>query len=213
MYDQYFSKCPFCGSELSVNPRRGCPNCKMGDRNRSLKTLYDGLAPLLKKLNCLNLTADNVILSGNYFSSVENSVFRSRNHIDITKIERPDNTWDFIACNHVLEHVEDDKAAVYELVRTARKAVQITVPLTARAFCGVDYGAAIPEKHGHYRHYGADFGAWAKNLAPQCLVLATVSTDSITDTYDIGYLLCKDASFAERAFVRLRDVSVPTIVI
>jgi hypothetical protein len=205
--------CPFCGAELDNNPRRNCRKCNTSDRNRCVKQLYDALAPLLKNLCCLNLTADKAVLSGQYFASIENSIYRGKNHIDIQRIDRPNDVWDFTVCNHVLEHVENDKAAVRELVRTNRKAVQITVPVTTKAFSGIEYGAADPERDGHYRHYGADFGIRMKELVPHCRVLVTVQTDKATGNYDVAYLLVKDSVMAEHIFNLLRDFNTPCVVL
>ena len=38
--------------------------------------------------------------------------------MDITQIQFPDNSFDVIICNHVLEHIRDDRAAIAELYRT-----------------------------------------------------------------------------------------------
>ena len=40
--------------------------------------------------------------------------------IDITDIKFEDNSFDFILCNHVLEHVPDDRKAMSELYRVLR---------------------------------------------------------------------------------------------
>jgi SAM-dependent methyltransferase len=39
---------------------------------------------------------------------------------DITDIDAPDDSFDFILCSHVLEHVPDDRKAMRELVRVLR---------------------------------------------------------------------------------------------
>ena len=40
--------------------------------------------------------------------------------IDITDINFEDNFFDVIICNHVLEHIEDDRKAMRELLRVLR---------------------------------------------------------------------------------------------
>jgi SAM-dependent methyltransferase len=40
--------------------------------------------------------------------------------IDLTQIEFPDNCFDIIVCNHVLEHVPDDRKAMTELFRVLK---------------------------------------------------------------------------------------------
>lgn len=41
--------------------------------------------------------------------------------IDVSHIPYKDDTFDLIICNHVLEHVPDDKAAVSEIYRTLKE--------------------------------------------------------------------------------------------
>jgi len=52
-------------------------------------------------------------------------------NMDIQKIPYSDNEFDFISCDHVLEHVPDYQLAISELFRVIKKkgAVEITVPL------------------------------------------------------------------------------------
>ena len=41
-------------------------------------------------------------------------------HCDIQKLPFPDNSFDLILCNHVLEHIPDDRQAMRELFRVLR---------------------------------------------------------------------------------------------
>jgi ubiquinone/menaquinone biosynthesis C-methylase UbiE len=41
--------------------------------------------------------------------------------MDITHIEYPDESFDIILCNHVLEHVSDDKKAIGEFCRVLKR--------------------------------------------------------------------------------------------
>ncbi len=47
--------------------------------------------------------------------------FYADKHYDITKIEESDNSFDLIICYHILEHIEDDQAAMDELYRVLKK--------------------------------------------------------------------------------------------
>jgi ubiquinone/menaquinone biosynthesis C-methylase UbiE len=87
--------------------------------------------------------------------------------MDIQDIQYPDNTFDFIYCSHVLEHVPDDRKAIDELYRVLKpngKAL-IMVPLNRSLDKTLeDQSYNTPElrlKHyhqsDHLRYYGPDF--------------------------------------------------------
>lgn len=205
--------CPFCSTQLNNEARRTCYTCNTLDRNRCVLQCYESLRPLLSGFHCLNLTADEVILDRDYFLKVTNSVYLGQNHIDLQKIDLPDNSFDFTVCNHVLEHVRDDKIAIQELARVTRSAVQITVPVPTHFYRGTEYGAPDPDKYFHFRHYGADYGTRVKECVPHCEVLVAVLPDPPTGSFDTSYLVAKNRTFAENAFVHLRDAGIPCIVI
>ena len=41
--------------------------------------------------------------------------------LDVTDIKQPDKSFDFVICNHVLEHVDDEMAAMREIYRVLKK--------------------------------------------------------------------------------------------
>jgi len=53
--------------------------------------------------------------------------------VDITCLPMADGTYDFAIANHVLEHVDDDRAAMHELFRVLKPggAALLTVPMNA----------------------------------------------------------------------------------
>lgn len=81
---------------------------------------------------------------------------------DIQRLSFREESYSIIICNHVLEHVFDDKAALMELSRilTPNGIALITVPgdfdkETTRCF-------EQPDSNGHYRHYGMEIVAQMK---------------------------------------------------
>jgi SAM-dependent methyltransferase len=86
--------------------------------------------------------------------------------IDITKITFPDNYFDLIICNHVLEHVLDDRSAMKELYRVLSENgyCLVTLPIKEnQEFTFEDpsiTSASERKKHfgqwDHVRWYGMD---------------------------------------------------------
>lgn len=88
-------------------------------------------------------------------------------HWDVTDIPHPDGSFDLILCNHVLEHVSDDIAAMRELRRIlapAGEAILMSPIARDRAETLHDPAAATPQQRqarfgqeDHVRLYGADY--------------------------------------------------------
>ena len=87
--------------------------------------------------------------------------------MDLTAIQYPDNTFDAILCNHVLEHIPDDRKAMRELFRVLKPGgwAILQVPISLRLKSTYeDYAIFSPEKRekhfgqkDHVRIYGRDF--------------------------------------------------------
>lgn len=85
--------------------------------------------------------------------------------MDITNITFPDNTFDVIMCNHVLEHVPDDRKAMNELFRVLKPGGQaiLQTPMSNKAQTEEDLNITDPKKreqlygqNDHVRTYGMD---------------------------------------------------------
>jgi len=48
--------------------------------------------------------------------------------MSIYSLKYPDSSWDTVTCMHVLEHLQDDRKALFELLRVARERVIIVLP-------------------------------------------------------------------------------------
>jgi SAM-dependent methyltransferase len=87
-------------------------------------------------------------------------------HTDITKMGVTDGAFDFVMCNHVLEHIDDDAAAIAEFHRILGPGgtALITVPLDGGLACTyADPTIIAPERRtqhfgqfDHVRIYGRD---------------------------------------------------------
>ncbi len=112
-----------------------CPRCYSTDRDRLvflyLKNKTDIFEKKIKLLHiapegCLKallLSYPNIeYFTGDKYSKGYQGYYYDRDVIqmDITNIPYEDNKFDVIICNHVLEHITDDKAAMSELFRVLK---------------------------------------------------------------------------------------------
>lgn len=85
---------------------------------------------------------------------------------DITNLSFPDNSFDLIFCSHVLEHIENDRKAMSEILRVLKpgSTAIIQVPLYNIENTFEDYTINTPSERekkfgqwNHVRMYGKDF--------------------------------------------------------
>ena len=86
---------------------------------------------------------------------------------DICNLPFKENSFDFILCNHVLEHINDDKKAIKELYRVLNKngTAILQVPINQKSSKTFEYSSIVDkkeriEKFGQYDHirlYGLDY--------------------------------------------------------
>jgi SAM-dependent methyltransferase len=90
---------------------------------------------------------------------------RAKKVVDITDICFSDESYDYIVCNHVLEHIPDDKKAFSELYRVLKKGgtAFLSVPIKGKTTYE-DFSITDPDERtrhfgqfDHVRYYGMDF--------------------------------------------------------
>lgn len=177
-----------------------CTQCQSLERHRQLRYVYSQLpAHYLVELEVLQLSPD-IGVDQAWFKRYELSLFERDNSIDIENIDRADASYDLVVCNHVLEHVADDRRAMQELMRITRPTgfVQITVPTPYTQPATVDWGHPKPESNEHYRSYGKDFLLLFNQVVPQATVLQVEAVDPATGAGGYVYLWTRDKALVRQ---------------
>lgn len=128
--------CPVCGRSFSkflpygrINPRPNalCPNCLSLERHRLIWLYLKEKTPFFNsRLHVLHIAPEACFMrtfekqhAENYITAdIESPLAKVK--MDIHKIPFPENTFDVLLCNHVLEHVEDDLQAAREIHRVLK---------------------------------------------------------------------------------------------
>jgi predicted SAM-dependent methyltransferase len=157
-----------------------CPSCGSMDRERLLY-LYLKELPILKNedVKLLHMAPESSVrkfLSGIAkveYITADNNRADVEHYVDITEIDEPDNAFDMIICNHVLEHVYDDRKAMTELNRVLQPDGLAILQVPISKILETTYeDSSIKEptkrlrqfgQEDHVRIYGQDYTARLEN--------------------------------------------------
>lgn len=174
--------CPICenhfrkmlpyGNQGADN--RLCPSCLSLERHRLLWLYLKQRTEFFKApLKVLHVAPEQPFLKR--FKSLPNLDYTTADLIspiadlrmDIQNIPEQEKTYDVVICNHVLEHVEDDKAAMDEIYRVLKPGgwAILQVPINWSSESTYEDASitkpAEREKHfgqyDHLRYYGQDY--------------------------------------------------------
>ncbi len=135
-------ECPLCGGRyrrfmpygyVESRPNALCPRCLSLERHRLLWLWLERETDLLGRVAgggakflhvapevCLAKKFEKILPTENYITAdLESPLARVK--MDVQAIQFPDETFDVVFCNHVLEHVADDGLAMRELYRVTRQ--------------------------------------------------------------------------------------------
>ncbi|MBL8565402.1 MAG: methyltransferase domain-containing protein [Hyphomicrobiaceae bacterium] len=171
-------KCPCCGHEglfvsakRRVGPEMRCPNCASRPRDRFLSLVLRETGGDLSGKRIMHFAPEWPLfrqLKGEA-GYVGGDIIKRRNAnavVDITRIDFPADSFDYLICNHVLEHVPDHLLAMRECARVLRPdgIAFFSVPLDKRRsetwYPPEGMTVAEVEKvcgWDHKRLYGRDF--------------------------------------------------------
>lgn len=161
----------------------GCPRCGSTDRERLLYTYlkYEIRVFNNPSIKILHIAPEIILMRkfieggftnytcGDFFAEGQHANY-SRDivkHIDVQNMPFAEGSFDLIMCNHVLEHVFDEKKAMHELFRVLTSGGQaiLQVPISpildkTISDTAITDGATLEEKFGqkdHVRLFGKDY--------------------------------------------------------
>jgi hypothetical protein len=144
---------------MGVNPHFRCPWCNSSDKerlvwsylkfhtdflttNRSFSVLH--VAPERNTRNYFKSRSNVSYIAGDKFEGAEKYTaehYGGARYLDITNLhDFADGTFDLIICNHVLEHVLEDKKAMRELFRVLKPGGQaiVQVPISKKISISIE---------------------------------------------------------------------------
>ena len=170
-------ECPCCGWKgrrfhdyLEVGftvPQSVCPECDSHARHRLLFLWLEREYPLQDKSGVALVFAPEKALSPVWELASRLQIYtvdleaarKPSLRADMRQLPMTADSVDLIWCHHVLEHIEDDRAAMRELFRILRPSsgqLIVSVPMEPGTMTR-EYGFANSREAGHWRMYGDDF--------------------------------------------------------
>lgn len=153
---------------------RLCPNCLTLERHRLLWLyLKEKTNFFTEKIKVLHIAPEQPFIKR--FKKLENINYTTADlyspiadvKTDIRNMIFPDKTFDIILCNHVLEHIDDEKKALKELYRTLKPGAYaiLQVPIDYSREKTYEDKNIVTEKerekhfgqYDHLRIYGKDY--------------------------------------------------------
>lgn len=172
---------PICGGRFSAllptrkgRPNAWCPRCGSAERHRLLWLYLERETTVLREpVRVLHMAAEPGLsrrlsaLPTVDYTSADLFDTQSTVRADITDLPFEDGSFDVVLCNHVLEHIDDDRLAMRELARVLAPGGQAIMqhPVdTGREHTYEDPSVTDPAErdrlffqHDHLRVYGRDF--------------------------------------------------------
>ncbi len=182
-------------SKLGSLPR--CEKCQSLERHRAFRDIADKLRSRFdfSEMSALQFSKD-LSFQPIWFRNHLLSIYGGANSFDLQNINLPNDAFDFIICNHVIEHIADDRSGLKELLRivTSSGIIFLSFPDPLGRAKTQDWGFPDENKHGHYRVYGADAVDKFKDILSEVYFLNGYGIDYVTNSREGVWLLTKSKS-------------------
>ncbi len=177
--------------------RAVCPNCHSKERDRLIFLYLQQVRPWIfsRNISLLHVAPEPQLAARlrraqniQYVSADLLNSPMADERMDITDIPRPDHSFEVIICNHVLEHVENDRTALAEFFRVLKPGgfailqvpISYLLDFTYEDF-SIQDGAGREQAFGqndHVRIYGRDY---PQRLADAGFAVSAVSAEDFLD--------------------------------
>lgn len=179
-------------SKTGKKPR--CRNCGSLERHRAIRQIWTKFVlDSFVNSNVLQFSLDPAV-DKNWFGSFEVSIYGKRNTLDLQDIDRESGIYDIVICNHILEHIKDDRQAFREIFRILKSEgfLQFSVLDPKIHQITKDSGYPNPSLHNHYRVYGRDLIERFTHVQPNVQILEIDVIDPVTEVSDFCYFASTD---------------------
>jgi predicted SAM-dependent methyltransferase len=166
-------ECPICGyvgpffhANAAYGERRhvGCQRCKCFERHRLQKLVLDRIVPTLElsRMTMLHVAPEPFFTEyfrprvGRY-ETADIEMEHVDHRIDLRSIPFEDASYDLVYASHVLEHIDDDVAALGEIRRILRPGGLAILPVPILQESTIEYPQPNPLEVYHVRAPGLDY--------------------------------------------------------
>ena len=121
--------------------------------------------------------------------------------VDLRKLPFADQSYDFVYASHVLEHIDDDRRALSEIVRILRPNGVAILPVPVVCAKTVEYPYPVPAEACHVRSPGLDY---FDRYAAVFRNVAVKTSDDFPEKFHL--YICEDRTAFPRELVPFRPV-------
>ena len=166
-------ECPICGYNgpfLDVNDKIGprkharCPDCGGVERHRLQFVVTESLLRDrdTSQQRILHFAPEPFFrqwFQGRFarYDSADLNMDLVDLRVDLRRLPFATNSYDFVFASHVLEHIQEDMAAIREIRRVLRTDGIAILPVPLISSATVEYPEPSPHEHGHVRAPGNDY--------------------------------------------------------